>query len=303
MNKDQLDGLLALKLVSEKRNFTAAATTLGVTPSAISQMITQLEKRMKIALLTRTTRSVTLTEAGERFMKEVSPAIDQILLAQELSNSFAEKPSGTLRINLPKTLYSSFLAPIIASFLEKYPEVTVDLCLDDLASDVFESGFDAGIRPSDILAKDVTALKLVSPIRWVTVASPKYLKKHGTPTHPKDLLNHNCIRMKFGSGPAMYEQWEFTSKGNKEFAVRINGSLILNDFLQIVRAAVDGCGIAYGSLEDFKKQIDSGELKLVLESYFPTSEGYYLYYPKRSQVLPKLRVFIDHIKEYSSKKK
>lgn len=297
MDKNQLDGLLALKLVAEKRNFTAAATALGVTPSAISQMITQLEKRTKVALLTRTTRSVTLTEAGQSFMNEVGPAIDQILNALQISQTLAEKPSGTLRLNLPQTLYASFLAPIVASFIEKYPDITLDLSLDDKASDIFESGFDAGIRNSDILAKDVTALRIVSPIHWVTVASPKYLKKHGTPAHPKDLLNHNCIRMKFGSGPAMYDQWEFTNKG-KEFAVRVSGSLILNDFIQILRATVDGCGVAFGSLDDFKKQIDSGELKLVLEPFATTSDGYYLYYPKRSQILPKLRVFIDHIKEH-----
>ncbi len=300
MDKNQLDGLLALKLVAEKRNFTAAADVLGVTPSAISQMITQLEKRMKIALLTRTTRSVSLTEAGARFINQVGPAIDQILLAQELSDNFANKPSGTLRINLPKDFYSAFLSPIVASFIEKYPDVTVDLSLDDVASEIFEAGFDAGIRPSDILAKDVTALKLFGPIRWVTVASPKYLKKYGVPSHPKDLLTHQCIRMKFGAGPGIYDQWEFANRG-KEFKVRVSGPLIMNDFIQIIKAATEGCGIAYGYYEAFKEQIEAGKLKVILEPYLVTSDGFYLYYPKKSQVLPKLRAFIDHIKELKKK--
>jgi DNA-binding transcriptional LysR family regulator len=144
----------------------------------------------------------------------------------------------------------------------------------------------------------VTALKLYGPIRWVTAASPKYLKKHGVPEHPKDLLAHKCIRMKYGSGPHIYEQWEFVHRG-KEFSVRIQGPLILNDFLQIVRATLDGCGISYGYYNVFKEHIEAGRLKLVLENYSVSSEGFYFYYPKRSQVLPKLRAFIDHLKEHA----
>jgi DNA-binding transcriptional LysR family regulator len=294
MNKDQLDGLLALKLVSEKRNFTAAAEELGITPSAISQIISQLEKRLNITLLTRTTRTVSLTEAGERFLSLVGPAIDQILIAQEDVTTFAKSPTGLLRINMPRVIYPAYLAPIISSFCEKYPEITIELCFEDNASDVFEKGFDAGVRLSDILAKDMVAIKLLGPIRFVVAGSPKYFKKFGKPTHPKDLLSHNCLRSRLGN--YIYEHWEFAEK-NKDFAVLVKGQMIFNDSLLMLEAALDGDGITYTTEEAVKRHLKSGKLELVLEKYYTSSDGFYLYFPKRSQILPKLRVFIDHIKK------
>lgn len=294
MYKDQLDGLLALKLVAEKRNFTQAADELSITPSAISQIISQLEKRLNITLLTRTTRTVSLTEAGERFLTLVGPALDQILIAQEDITTFASKPSGLLRLNLPRPLYPYFLAPIITSFVEKYPDITTELCFEDQASDIFANGFDAGIRLSDILAKDMIAIKLYGPIKFVIAGSPKYFKKHGRPTHPKDLLNHACLRMKLGN--YLYDNWEFEDK-NKEFAVQIKGPLIFNDSLLLTEAAVDGNGLIYTAEENVRKLVKSGKLELVLEKYHATSDGFYLYYPKVSQVLPKLRAFIQHVQE------
>lgn len=293
MYHEQLDGLLALKIVADTRNFTVAAKTLGVSPSAVSQTIKQLERRLGVALLSRTTRSTSLTEAGERFLSQAGPALDQILAALENVGTYAEKPSGLLRLNLPRQVYPFYVAPLVASFIKKYPEITVELFFEDQTSDVVEKGFDAGIRLSDILAKDVVAIKLFGPVRFVTAASPKYLDKMGRPKHPKDLLFHNCIRPRLGAG--LYERWEFEDKG-KEFQVQVKGSLILNDALLMLGAAVEGAGIAYSTEDAIRDEVRSGQLEIVLDQFACVSTGFYLYYPKRSQVLPKLRAFIEHIK-------
>jgi DNA-binding transcriptional LysR family regulator len=300
MEKDQLDGLLAFKLVAEKRNFTSASDELNISTSAISQMITQLEKRMRVALFTRTTRSVSLTEAGGKFYEQISPALEQILVAQEQVRSFGSKPSGLLRLNMPRVLYSTYLAPFISSFIEKYPEITLELHFEDQSSDVFENGFDAGIRLSDILAKDMVAIKLFGPIHFTIAASPKYLNKHGRPKHPKDLLTHNCLRTRLGS--YIYERWEFEDKG-KEFQVQVKGSMIFNDSLIMMEAALDGAGLIYATEEAIRKHVKSGRLEIVLEKYKTTSDGFYLYFPKKAQVLPKLRAFIEHFHSMKNKAK
>ncbi len=301
MDKDQLDGILALKLVAEKRSFTAAAEELRISSPAISKIISQLEKKMKVTLLTRTTRTVSLTEAGTRFLEEAGPAIDQIISAQENARNSAKKPSGILRINMPSIFYPAYFNHYINTFVEKYPDVVVDIYSQDQSIDIFEKGFDAGIRPSDILAKDMIALKLFGPIRYVTVASPKYLKKMGRPAHPKDLLSHKCILNRFGDGSSIYDKWEFDEKG-KEFEVKVSGPLIFNNPFSIVQAAVDGAGIIFTDFEIVKDLIKDKKLELILSSYHVQSDGYYLYFPKRSQVSPKLRVFIDHFKELKTKK-
>ncbi len=292
MYHDQLNGLLALKTVADTRNFTRTAKKLGVSPSAVSQTIKQLEQRLGVALLTRTTRSTSLTEAGERFLSQAAPALDQVLAALESIGSYADKPSGLLRLNLPRHVYPFYLAPLVASFIKEHPEITVELFFEDQQSDVVEKGFDAGIRLSDILAKDVVAIKLVGPVRFVTAASPKYFDKMGRPKHPEDLLAHNCIRPRLGAG--LYERWEYERKG-KEFQVQVKGSLIINDSLLMLDAAVDGAGVIYTTEAVIGDKVRSGKLEITLNQFACSSTGFYLYYPKRSQVLPKLRAFIDHV--------
>lgn len=296
MNKDDLDGLLALKLVAEKRNFREAAEALGISTAAISKTIKQVEQRVGSALLSRTTRSTSLTEAGERFLAQASPAIDQIIAALAEARDTSAKPAGLLRINLPRLIYSSFLAPIIESFLKKYPDISVELYFEDAASDVIEKGFDAGIRVSDILAQDMVALKLLGPLNWVVVGSPKYLNKAGRPKHPKDLLNHNCIRVRISSW--LYDNWEFEHKG-KPLHVHVKGSFLVNDSTIALDAARSGQGLMYLSEDAVQDELKSGKLEKVLGSFAPSSAGYYLYYPQRSQVQPKLRAFIDHLKAHT----
>lgn len=294
MQNDQLNGLIALKVVAEKRSFTQAAQAMGITPSAVSQIIKQLETKVGVALLSRTTRSISLTEVGEQFITQTGPALDQILHAFENVGNYAKKPSGVLRINMLRLAYHS-LAPIVKSFTDKYPEVTVELFFEDAKSDVVESGFDAGIRLSDILAKDMVALKLFGPVNFVTAGSPKYFNKMGRPKHPKDLLGHKCIPIRLG--PGIYNRWEFEHKG-EEFQVLVKGPVIFNDSILIIDAALDDQGIIYTTEDAIKDEVASGQLEIVLDKFKCSSAGYFLYYPKRSQVLPKLRAFIDHLKSY-----
>lgn len=296
MNNDQLNGLIALKAVAEKKNFTAAAESLKISPPAISQAIKQLESRLGVAMLSRTTRSTSLTEAGEKFLNQANPAIDQILAAINDIGLYAKEPSGLLRINLPRIIYPYCVAPLVNSFRKKYPEIIIELFFEDQQSEIFERGFDAGIRLSDILAQDVVALKLFGPVKFVTAASPKYLKKMGKPKHPKDLLIHNCIVSRLGD-QKLYDRWEFEQKG-KEFEVQVKGSLIFNDFNYTIDAALNGDGIVYTSKDAIKDKLKSGKLEMILNQFAPSSSGFYLYYPSRSQVLPKLRIFIEHAKQF-----
>jgi len=300
MQLDQLNGLVALKVVAETRNFTAAARVFGVSPSAVSQTIKQLELRLGATLLSRTTRSTSLTEAGEIFLNQAGPALDQILLALDNLGANANRPSGLLRLNLPRHVYAFYLAPYIASFMKKYPDIHVELFLEDQQSDVVAKGFDAGIRLSDLLAKDVVAVKLFGPVRFLTAAAPKYLDRVGRPKHPKDLLTHDCICPRLGE--SVYDRWEFESKG-REFQVHVKQSLIINDTYMMLDVAADGMGVVYGTDIAVRDRVRRGELEIVLEQYAASSSGFYLYYPKQSQVLPKLRAFIEHIKRRPSANK
>jgi len=190
MKTDQLNGLIALKVVAEKRNFRAAAEALGISPPAVSQAIKQLESRLGVTLLARTTRSTRVTEAGERFLRDADPALDQLIMAMESVGSYAKKPTGLLRIGLSRALYPTLMEPLILSFAKKYPDVTVELFFDDDLTDVVEQGFDAAVRLSEYMAKDMVAQKLSGPLHFVTVAAPKYFSKSGRPKHPKDAQLH-----------------------------------------------------------------------------------------------------------------
>lgn len=235
---------------------------------------------------------MSLTEAGARFLSQSGPAIEQILISLEEIGVYTQKPSGLLRINTSRLIYSTHLAPIIKSFIAKYPEITVELFFEDAKSDIVEKGFDAGIRLADILMKDMVAIKLYGPIRFATVASPEYLRKMGRPKHPKELLSHNCIRIRFGD--YLYEQWEYQEK-NIQFEVLVEGSLIFNDSYLILQAAADGYGLAYTTADAALEFVRNGQLEIVLSQYAMMSTGFYLYFPQRIQVQPKLRAFIEHL--------
>lgn len=296
MEKDQLDGLLAFSLVAEKRSFTAAAETLRISPSAVSKLIKQLEARLGVTLLTRTTRATSLTEAGEKFFSKSAPALESIFVAMKEAGSLGEKPAGRLRLNVPQMIYPNYLKRVVETFNAKYPDVTVEIFFENAATNIFEKGFDAGIRVANILAQDLVAIKLFGPIRYVVAGAPQYFKKFGRPEHPKNLLTHACLCV--GSGVRVYDRWEFESEG-KSFMVQVSGALITNDMMVATDAALDGRGLIFVSEDSIADKVKSGSLEIVLRQYAETSDGIYLYYPQRSQVHPKLRVFIEHIKQYS----
>jgi DNA-binding transcriptional LysR family regulator len=282
--------LIALRTVADFRNFRAAAKHLGRSPSAISQTIKLLEGRLGAPLLSRTTRSTRLTEAGERFLSQVGPALDQILSAPQEINALAKRPSGLLRITMPKSVYLR-TSRVIAAFQKAHREISLEIDFGDDVGDLVERGFDAGIQLSETLAKDVIAVKLIGPVRFVTAASPRYLKEAGRPMHPRDLLIHNCLRFRTGRDE-FYDHWEFESKG-KDFSVKVTGTLVMNDAILLRDAALAGSGIIYFSEDLVRDQVNAGKLEVVLGQYAATSAGYYLYFPKRSQVQPKLRAFVD----------
>jgi len=190
----------------------------------------------------------------------------------EDAGSLAEKPAGRLRLNAPQMIYPSFLKEVVSSFCNKYPDVSVEVCLENAASDVFERGFDAGIRVSDILAKDMVALKLFGPIRYAVAGAAGYFDQFGRPNHPKDLLSHDCICV--GVGNRVYDGWEFESKG-KPFEVQVSGSLILNNSLLALDAVLDGVGLVYSTEDLIIDKVEAGSLEIVLGEYVPTSTGHY----------------------------
>jgi DNA-binding transcriptional LysR family regulator len=294
MKTDILNGLLALKVVAEKGNFTAAAADMGVSPSAISQTIKQLEKRLEVTLLNRTSRSVSLTEVGGGFLKQYQPALEQLLNAIEQLGSTSGKPTGLLRLNLPRSCWPGVIGPVMKGFQQQYPDITVELHFEDSFVDMVRGGFDAGIRLSETTAEDMTAIRISPPLRFVVAGAPSYLKKHGKPKHPNDLLNHNCICYKFADGH-VYRRWEFEDKG-REIIVETKGNLLLNDPLIAFDAVTKGLGLMYGTADRLKVAEDRGEIEIVLEKYAARSDGYYLYYPNISQVSPKLRAFIEYMK-------
>lgn len=297
MNKDQLDGLIAFRAVAETQSFSRAAEALNISHSAVSQIIKGLEERIGTTLITRTTRSISLTEAGEKFLSTLSPAMDQILGAFDDVASFSSKPSGTLKLNLLRSPYVSHFEKLILSFMKKYPEICVELHFQEMSVDVVKGGFDAGIRLSDILAKDMVAIKLMGPIKWVVACSPKYLKDKTLPKHPRELLAHNCIRFQFEPN-RLYDKWEFEKKG-QELQVQVKGTLVMNDALLMKSAAINGAGFIYTEESSIEPELKTGKLVTVLDDFSASSAGYYLYFPKSSQVLPKLRAFIDHVKDFS----
>jgi len=292
--QDELSGLKELAIVAEKRSFTAAAAALRVTPSAVSQSVRALEQRVGVRLLQRTTRSVGLTEAGVRFMARLKPALEGVRDAFDSLSELRERPAGTLRLTLPRVAYQQVLAPRLGAFLAAYPEIRLEAHFDEAFVDVVEAGFDAGIRIGEMVERDMIGVKLGPDLRAAVVGSPAYFANRGKPKHPRELQAHDCINYRRRSSGAIYA-WEFTEDG-RDFQVAVSGRLVLDDGELLIEAALDGLGLAHVMDCSVHELVASKRLQRVLERFCPPFPGFYLYYPSRAQLAPKLQALIGFFK-------
>jgi DNA-binding transcriptional LysR family regulator len=292
---EDLSGLTALLCVAEKLSFTAAASELRVTPSAVSQTVRALEDRVGVRLLQRTTRSVGLTEAGARFVAQLKPALAGVREAFDSLGALRDRPAGLLRLTVPRSGYEYALEPLMAAFLVEYPDIQLDICADERLVDIVAEGFDAGLRLGETLEREMIAVRVTEDQRIAVVASPEYFAMHGKPKRPRDLLAHDCINMRRTTSGDAY-RWEFTEDG-KDFEMAVKGRIVANDAAVIVRAAVNGLGLAYMMESTVRPLLADKQLVRVLDAYCPPFPGYFLYYPSRSNVAPKLQAFVDFMKK------
>jgi len=294
MKLNQLDGLIAFWKVAQHKGFSAAAAELEVSASALSQAIRHLETRLGVRLLHRTTRSVSLTEAGEAYLARVGPALGQVIEAGEELNVMQGRPAGILRINAARVAIAMVLQQKLAGFLREHPHVQIELTNDEGFVDIVERGFDAGIRMGESVQQDMVAIPLGRPVTMAVVASPGYLMRNPAPRHPDDLKSHDCIRFRFSGTGAIYK-WEFEVDG-RPVEYEIQGSLTISDTVFALDAALEGVGVAYTFEQLAEPYIRAKRLKRVLTKFSPTFPGFYLYYPSRHDQPTKLKALIEYLR-------
>ena len=298
MRDDQFNGLMAFAAVADKKSFTAAGAELGVTPSAVSQTVKQLEERLGVRLLQRTTRSVGLTEAGQVFLERVRPSLDGLTDALAALGESRDRPVGKLRLNIPRVASVMFIEPLLVAFMAEYPDIQVEVVVDDALTNIVAGGFDAGLRLGERLEKDMIGVRVGGQQRMAVVAAPSYFQRRGKPRRPQELHAHECIRFRYLSSGTIYK-WEFEDKG-REFEVEVPGRLITNDADLMLRAARDGMGVAY-LIEDYViSDLRQGRLVRVLQKFCTPFPGFYLYYPSRAQLPRKLQVFVAFLRQHHS---
>ncbi|MGO4175833.1 LysR family transcriptional regulator [Bosea sp. TAF32] len=297
MDKTDLNQLRWFQIVAEEHSFTRAAAKIGISQSTLSYTIKQLEAQMGIRLLTRTTRNVATTAAGERLLQTITPRLAEIEDEIAALTALRDKPSGSIRLTLSDHALESVVWPKLKPILRDYPDIHVELILDSTFRNIVEEGFDAGVRLGESVEKDMIAVRIGPDWRLVAVASPSYLADHGAPEHPQDLVRHVCINMRHETAGGLYA-WEF-EKGGQELRVRVSGQLAFNNSYAMIDAAVGGYGIAYVPDDIVERQIASGELVQVLDDWSPFFDGYFLYYPSRRQNLPAFKVVVDALRHRS----
>lgn len=289
-----LNQLAWFQAVAQERSFTKAAARIGVAQSTLSHAIRQLETRMGVRLLTRTTRSVAPTAAGERLLQTITPRIAEIEEEIAALSAFGEKPVGSIRLTLSDHALNSVVWPKLKPVLRDYPDIKVELVLDSTFRNIVEERFDAGVRLGESVEKDMIAIRIGPDWRLVAVASPDYFAARGRPAHPQDLVGHTCINMRHESLGGLYA-WEF-EKGDQALRVRVDGQLTFNNTYAMLDAAVSGLGIAYMPEDIVAPAVRSGALEQVLEDWSPPFDGYFLYYPSRRQNLPAFQVIVDALR-------
>ena len=292
VRRGALDGVETFLSVAQHRNFRKAAAELRVTPSAISQAVRALEARVGAALFIRTTRSVGLTDAGERFLSRAKPAFEELVAASEAARELGKRPAGLLRLSVPRAVVPLILEPVIASFCRTYPEIELEIAASDEMVDLAAGSFDAGIRLGQFIAPDMVAVRLTPPFPFVVVGSPDYLRQRKRPERIDDLRGHACLRMRRSNGAIA--PWPFVD-GNKTVEAVVSGPLIARDYPTLLGAAIQGVGLAQAPGPLVRAPIAEGRLQALLTPFAVTTPGVFLYYSDRRQVLPKLRVFIEHV--------
>lgn len=288
-----LNLLPLLLAVAEERNFRAAADRLSVTRSAVSQGIRRLEDAFGLQLVMRTTRAVRLTEAGERLVDSLRAPLGAVQDALEVNT---DAPSGRLRLAVTSIAEDFLSGPLLARFAEAHPRVTVDVTVTDDELDIVEHGYDAGVRLGEVIEEDMIAVPVSGPQTEVAAASPGYIAQRGVPRHPKDLLEHRCIGWRPGPNTAPW-RWEFEQDG-KSFDVMVDPQVTTNDLRLMLRVAAAGGGITFATRDCMRDHFASGALVPLLEDYLPPFAGFYLYFPQRRHMAPKLRALVDHVRQW-----
>lgn len=286
--------LKAFVTVVAHGNFARAAAELGVSASTLSQTIRTLETRLGLRLLNRTTRSVSLTDAGERLHARFKPAMGEMEAAVREVVEARDTPAGTLRVHLPTVAAATFLEPALGRFHETYPDITLDVTIDDAVTNIVEAGYDVGARLGEFIEADMVAVKLGGDQRQLAVASPDYVARHGRPRVPGDLIQHSCINWRRPGDAGLYK-WEFL-RDNQWFAVAVHGPLIVSHRAMAISAAIQGLGIAFWAEDLVRPLIEAGKLVPLLEEWCGTFPGWHLFYPKQRYTPPSLRAFVDFLR-------
>jgi DNA-binding transcriptional LysR family regulator len=293
MRIDHLDGLVAFRCVAQSKSFTAAAAQLEVSPQAVSQTVKALEARLGVRLFHRTTRSVSLNEAGERLWATVGGALTDLFDATEAVQEFRDRPAGLLRIGVSRPAFMGLLQPVIAGFHKSFPDIRLELSFDDGFVDIVAQGLDAGVRLGDSVAQDMVSVRVSESEPIAILGSPDYLKRRGSPKVVADLAEHDCIRFRFPGSGAVF-RWELID-GGRQIEMEVKGPVTVNDAGSMLSCAAEGLGLAYAIEGTASNLIRSGALVKVLASAAPVLPGFHLYYASRRQVPLKLRCFIDYM--------
>jgi DNA-binding transcriptional LysR family regulator len=294
MQRGSLDQLVAFMAVARERSFTGAAAKLNVSQSALSHTIRELEERLGVRLLTRTTRSVSPTEVGERLLRNIGPRLDEIENEVLAVREFREKPAGTIRITATEFAIDTLLLPKLAPLLGDYPDIKVEMIVDYGLTDIVAQQYDAGVRSGEQVAKDMIAVRIGPDMRMAVVGAPAYFKARTEPKRPQDLVAHNCINLRLPTHGNVYA-WEF-EKGSRELRVRVEGQLTFNGTAQLLNGALAGCGLAYVPEGLVESHIAKGRLKRVLAEWCPPYSGYHLFYPSRRQSSAAFALVVDALR-------
>ena len=294
MDREDWGSLAAFAVVAEERSFTRASARLGVSPSALSHTMRRLEQKLGVQLLARSTRSVSTTQAGERLLARLNPAINDISTAVEQLGEISGRPSGHIRISAPDEAARRIIAPALPKFVEAYPDILVEVLIEQAFTNIVERRLDAGIRLGESLEKDVVAVPVSGPLRMAVIASPAYVKRHGTPTTPRDLRSHRCINLRLPAAGTIYK-WEF-ERGAERIEIAVDGPLIFDAGGMMVDAALAGVGIGYVLEDRAREHFKAGTLVRLLRDWCPPFPGFHLYYPGRRQLSPALGAFIEAIR-------